>query len=63
MDVEEQEASSSVSISHAASATGAVCIEEVDTDGKFICLQNSGEQVGSRFLGGGGAPSGSRWVW
>lgn len=63
MDVEEQEASSSVSISHSASATGAVCIEEVDTDGKFICLQNSGDQVGSWWLGGGGAPSGSRWVW
>uniref|UniRef100_H3CBS3 Lamin B1 n=1 Tax=Tetraodon nigroviridis TaxID=99883 RepID=H3CBS3_TETNG len=44
VDVEEQEASSSVSISHAASATGPVCIEEVDTDGKFISLQNNGEQ-------------------
>lgn len=47
MDVEEQEASSSVSISHAASATGSVCVEEIDTDGKFICLQNSGDEVGS----------------
>ncbi|CAF90344.1 unnamed protein product, partial [Tetraodon nigroviridis] len=51
VDVEEQEASSSVSISHAASATGPVCIEEVDTDGKFISLQNNGEQVGSWGLG------------
>ncbi|KAK5900448.1 hypothetical protein CgunFtcFv8_025407 [Champsocephalus gunnari] len=44
VDVEEQEASSSVSISHSASATGAVCIDETDTDGKFICLQNTGEE-------------------
>ncbi|CAN9504726.1 unnamed protein product [Ophioblennius macclurei] len=44
VDVEEQEASSSVSIAHTASATGPVSIEEIDTDGKFICLQNSGEE-------------------
>lgn len=44
VDVEEQEASSSVSISHSASATGPVCIDETDTDGKFICLQNTGEE-------------------
>ncbi|KAK5851623.1 hypothetical protein PBY51_023163 [Eleginops maclovinus] len=44
VDVEEQEASSSVSIAHSASATGPVCIDEIDTDGKFICLQNSGEE-------------------
>ncbi|XP_034057905.1 lamin-B1 [Gymnodraco acuticeps] len=44
VDVEEQEASSSVSISHSASATGPICIDETDTDGKFICLQNTGEE-------------------
>lgn len=44
VDVEEQEASSSLSISHSASATGPVCIDETDTDGKFICLQNTGEE-------------------
>lgn len=47
VDVEEQEASSSVSISHSASATGPICIDEVDTDGKFICLHNNGEEVRS----------------
>lgn len=47
MDVEEQEASSSVSISHSASATGPICIDEIDTDGKFICLHNSGDEVSS----------------
>lgn len=45
VDVEEQEASSSVSISHSASATGPIGIEEVDTDGKFISLHNSGDEV------------------
>lgn len=45
MDVEESEASSSVSISHSASATGNVCIEEIDVDGKFIRLKNTSEQV------------------
>ncbi|XP_041815682.1 lamin-B1 [Chelmon rostratus] len=44
VDVEEQEASSSVSIAHSASATGPICIDEIDTDGKFICLHNSGEE-------------------
>ncbi|XP_041826042.1 lamin-B1 [Melanotaenia boesemani] len=44
IDVEEQEASSSVSIAHSASATGPICIDEVDTDGKFICLHNSGDE-------------------
>ncbi|XP_008302774.1 lamin-B1 [Stegastes partitus] len=44
IDVEEQEASSSVSISHSASATGPICVDEIDTDGKFICLQNSGDE-------------------
>ncbi|XP_076613953.1 lamin-B1 [Chaetodon auriga] len=44
IDVEEQEASSSVSISHSASATGPICIDEIDTDGKFICLHNSGDE-------------------
>lgn len=44
IDVEEQEASSSVSIAHSSSATGPICIDEIDTDGKFICLQNSGEE-------------------
>jgi hypothetical protein len=43
--VEESEASSSVSISHSASATGNVCIEEIDVDGKFIRLKNTSEQV------------------
>ncbi|XP_058473332.1 lamin-B1 [Solea solea] len=44
VDVEEQEASSSVSIAHSASATGPICVDEIDTDGKFICLHNSGDQ-------------------
>ncbi|XP_075935952.1 lamin-B1 isoform X1 [Anarhichas minor] len=44
IDVEEQEASSSVSIAHSASATGPVCIDEIDTDGKFICLHNNGDE-------------------
>lgn len=44
VDVEEQEASSSVSIAHSASATGPICIDEIDTDGKFISLQNSGDE-------------------
>lgn len=44
VDVEEQEASSSVSIAHSASATGPVCIDEIDTDGKFICLLNTGDE-------------------
>ncbi|XP_038126791.1 lamin-B1 [Cyprinodon tularosa] len=44
MEVEEQEASSSVSVSHSASATGPVCIDEVDTDGKFVRLHNSGDE-------------------
>lgn len=44
VDVEEQEASSSVSITHSASATGSICIDEIDTDGKFICLHNSGDE-------------------
>lgn len=47
VDVEEQEASSSVSIAHSASATGPICIDEVDTDGKFMCLHNSGDEVSS----------------
>lgn len=44
VDVEEQEASSSVSIAHSASATGPVCVDEIDTDGKFICLHNNGDE-------------------
>ncbi|XP_037608975.1 lamin-B1 isoform X1 [Sebastes umbrosus] len=44
VDVEEQEASSSVSIAHSASATGPICVDEIDTDGKFICLVNSGDE-------------------
>ncbi|KAM8743553.1 lamin-B1 isoform 1-T3 [Acanthopagrus schlegelii] len=44
VDVEEQEASSSVSIAHSASATGPISIDEIDTDGKFICLHNSGDE-------------------
>ncbi|XP_058644332.1 lamin-B1 [Onychostoma macrolepis] len=44
VDVEESEASSSVSIAHSASATGNVCIDELDVDGKFIRLHNSSEQ-------------------
>ncbi|KAM4808208.1 lamin-B1 [Rhinophrynus dorsalis] len=44
VDVEESEASSSVSIAHSASATGNICIEELDMDGKFIRLKNSSEQ-------------------
>ncbi|KAI1905141.1 hypothetical protein AGOR_G00013080 [Albula goreensis] len=44
MDVEESEASSSVSIAHSASATGNVCIHELDVDGKFIRLHNTSEQ-------------------
>ncbi|XP_019718391.1 lamin-B1 [Hippocampus comes] len=43
VDVEEQEASSSVSIAHASSATGPIVIDEIDTDGKFISLQNTGD--------------------
>lgn len=45
MDVEESEASSSVSIAHSASATGNVCIDELDVDGKFIRLHNNSDQV------------------
>lgn len=44
VEVEEQEAHSSVSIAHSATATGPVCIHELDTDGKFVCLHNVGEQ-------------------
>ncbi|XP_062870176.1 lamin-B1 isoform X2 [Trichomycterus rosablanca] len=44
VDVEESEASSSVSIAHSASATGNVCIDELDVDGKFIRLHNTSDQ-------------------
>ncbi|XP_053329759.1 lamin-B1 [Spea bombifrons] len=44
IDVEESEASSSVTIAHSASATGNVCFEELDIDGKFIRLKNNSEQ-------------------
>ncbi|XP_053501185.1 lamin-B1 [Ictalurus furcatus] len=44
VDVEESEASSSVSIAHSASATGNICIDELDVDGKFIRLHNSSDQ-------------------
>ncbi|XP_051499323.1 lamin-B1 [Apus apus] len=44
LDVEESEASSSVSISHLASTTGNVSIEEIDVDGKFIQLKNTSKQ-------------------
>lgn len=50
VDVEEQEASSSVSIAHSASATGPISIDEIDTDGKFICLHNGGDEVSSLFV-------------
>uniref|UniRef100_A0A8C5PG06 Lamin B1 n=1 Tax=Leptobrachium leishanense TaxID=445787 RepID=A0A8C5PG06_9ANUR len=50
VDVEESEASSSVSIAHSASATGNVCIDELDVDGKFVRLKNNSEQDQS--LGG-----------
>lgn len=43
--MEEQEASSSVSIAHSASALGPVSVDEIDTDGKFICLHNNGDEV------------------
>lgn len=45
MDVEESEASSSVSIAHMASATGNVCFDELDVDGKFVRLLNTSEEV------------------
>ncbi|TTF71935.1 Lamin-B1 [Bagarius yarrelli] len=44
VDVEESEASSSVSIAHSASATGNVCVDELDVDGKFIRLHNASDQ-------------------
>ncbi|XP_010164099.2 lamin-B1, partial [Antrostomus carolinensis] len=44
IDVEESEVSSSVRISHSASATGRVSIEEIDINGKFIRLKNTSEQ-------------------
>ncbi|KAG9355016.1 hypothetical protein JZ751_001729 [Albula glossodonta] len=44
VDVEESEASSSVSIAHSASTTGNVSIDELDVDGKFIRLHNTSEQ-------------------
>ncbi|XP_048114519.1 lamin-B1 isoform X2 [Alosa alosa] len=44
VDVEESEASSSVSIAHSASATGNVCFDELDVDGKFVRLQNASEE-------------------
>ncbi|XP_009955783.1 PREDICTED: lamin-B1, partial [Leptosomus discolor] len=44
IDMEESEASGSVHISHSASATGNVHIEEIDVDGRFICLKNTSEQ-------------------
>uniref|UniRef100_A0A8C1Z4B2 Lamin B1 n=1 Tax=Cyprinus carpio TaxID=7962 RepID=A0A8C1Z4B2_CYPCA len=44
VDVEESEASSSVSIAHSASATGSVCIDELDVDGNFIRLHNNSDQ-------------------
>lgn len=44
VDVEESEASSSVSIAHSASATGNVCVDELDVDGKFIRLHNTSDQ-------------------
>uniref|UniRef100_A0A8C1VH42 Lamin B1 n=1 Tax=Cyprinus carpio TaxID=7962 RepID=A0A8C1VH42_CYPCA len=47
VDVEESEASSSVSIAHSASATGSVCIDELDVDGNFIRLHNNSDQVNS----------------
>lgn len=50
IDVEEQEASSSVSIAHSSSATGPIRIDEVDTDGKFICLSNTGDEVSSHVI-------------
>ncbi|NXF41798.1 LMNB1 protein, partial [Nyctibius bracteatus] len=45
IEVEESEASSSVSIFNSASATGKVSIEEIDIDGKFIRLKNISKQA------------------
>ncbi|KAG1926014.1 lamin [Pimephales promelas] len=44
VDMEESEASSSVRIAHSASATGNICIDELDVDGKFMRLHNNSEQ-------------------
>ncbi|XP_077593147.1 lamin-B1-like [Stigmatopora nigra] len=45
IEVEEQEASSSVSIfAHFASATGAVVIDEIDAEGKFVSVHNTGDK-------------------
>lgn len=38
--MEELEVSSSVSIFYFVLVIGNVCIEEIDVDGKFICLKN-----------------------
>ncbi|CAN9511554.1 unnamed protein product [Ophioblennius macclurei] len=44
VNVEEQEAISLVSIAHSASANGPITVDEIDADGKFICLRNSGDE-------------------
>lgn len=44
VDVEESDASSSLSICHQASATGNIVLDELDVDGKFIRLKNNSEQ-------------------
>ncbi|KAJ8401644.1 hypothetical protein AAFF_G00379610 [Aldrovandia affinis] len=43
--VAESEASSSVIIAHSASATGNVCIDELDMDGELIRLHNTSAQL------------------
>ncbi|NWS63655.1 LMNB1 protein, partial [Chunga burmeisteri] len=43
-DMEELNGNSNVTISHSASATGNVSIEEIDVDGKFIRLKNNSDQ-------------------
>ncbi|KAG7253813.1 hypothetical protein CRUP_002949 [Coryphaenoides rupestris] len=45
LDEQQEAGGSSVSIAHSASATGAVCVEELDTDGKFIRLHNAGDEA------------------
>ncbi|NWI97696.1 LMNB1 protein, partial [Pitta sordida] len=44
INMQESEASSSVAISHSASTSGNVSVEEIDVGGKFIRLKNTSEQ-------------------
>uniref|UniRef100_A0A8C5MYM1 Lamin B1 n=1 Tax=Leptobrachium leishanense TaxID=445787 RepID=A0A8C5MYM1_9ANUR len=62
VDVEESEASSSVSIAHSASATGNVCIDELDVDGKFVRLKNNSEQIWAANAGVPASPP-SDLIW